>query len=434
MPANNPPLILVVATMPLLPLTGGGAARVLSYIRHLRSAGFRVELVAMQHPVRERAALAKLVDALHIVRRIPHRHTRRPARLDRLQSFVPHRVRRVLRPGIRQVRRAWRRVRRGETAPQAGYESAIDAQRKPLADRFAAELAWRLRPAAAIGVFVWTARALEEMPPETLRIIDTIDIQHLRAPAAELAGYDLSRTACSFEEERAELLRANLLLAIQEEERAALEAMCPEREVILAEHALEIPEAFAPAPRDSREVLFVGNLYEPNVEGIRAFLGQVWPEVRERVPEARLTICGKVCRALHGGMPGVQLEGVVPDLAPYYARAALVINPVPYGTGLKIKTVEALAHGKALAVTPAGITGLPDGPDAPYRVAPLETMSAPVIELLADPDARDALAREAAAFARDRFRPERVYGPLVERLRAAAGRSESAAQHQGAGE
>ena len=43
-----------------------------------------------------------------------------------------------------------------------------------------------------------------------------------------------------------------------------------------------------------------------------------------------------------------------------YAEATVVINPAWIGTGLKIKTVEALARGKALVTTPKGIEGLPD--------------------------------------------------------------------------
>jgi hypothetical protein len=43
-------------------------------------------------------------------------------------------------------------------------------------------------------------------------------------------------------------------------------------------------------------------------------------------------------------MPGVAVLGHVPNLTTEYAGARVAINPTVAGTGLKIKTVEALAH------------------------------------------------------------------------------------------
>jgi glycosyltransferase involved in cell wall biosynthesis len=59
-----------------------------------------------------------------------------------------------------------------------------------------------------------------------------------------------------------------------------------------------------------------------------------------------------------GGIDGVELVGQLDDLREAYAQARVVINPAVAGTGLKIKTVEALAHLRPVVAWPAGVDGL----------------------------------------------------------------------------
>src|SRR6185436_6613008 len=152
-------------------------------------------------------------------------------------------------------------------------------------------------PRAVIAQYAWTARALDGLLPGTLKMVDTIDVQHQRRARAKEAGSDLPGHACTREEEIAELSRADVLIAIQRHERDALHEMCPAKHVCLVEHA-EDTERFLPSPPESKTVLFVGSLYDPNVRGIRRFLDTAWPAVRASVPGAELTICGTVCDGL----------------------------------------------------------------------------------------------------------------------------------------
>jgi succinoglycan biosynthesis protein ExoO len=179
------------------------------------------------------------------------------------------------------------------------------------------------------------------------------------------------------------------------------------------EHAYSVPE-FEPSPDTSREVLFVGNLYEPNVVGLRAFLEQVWPRILQAVPDARLCVCGSVCEAFRRPVAGASFEGRVDSLDPYYRRAAVVINPVPYGTGLKIKSVEALAYGRYLICTEAGAKGLGKPKDLPVGLVTVdETMARQVTRALDDVPRRHELEQRAWTFARTRFAPEVIYRELL---------------------
>jgi glycosyltransferase involved in cell wall biosynthesis len=58
----------------------------------------------------------------------------------------------------------------------------------------------------------------------------------------------------------------------------------------------------------------------------------------------------------------VQLMGIVPSPREIYQVSLFMINPMLSGTGLKIKTVEAMAHGRAIISTPAGVEGMGRAP------------------------------------------------------------------------
>ncbi len=77
------------------------------------------------------------------------------------------------------------------------------------------------------------------------------------------------------------------------------------------------------------------------------------------MPDAELVVVGGVAAALAGRpVPGLTVAGAVDDVAPFYREAALVINPVVAGTGVKVKTIEALCHLRPIVTWPAGVDGL----------------------------------------------------------------------------
>jgi hypothetical protein len=115
---------------------------------------------------------------------------------------------------------------------------------------------------------------------------------------------------------------------------------------------------------------------------------------------------------------GVERSGFVQDLSAAYARAALVINPVERGTGLKIKTVEALVHGKCVVGSAHSLHGLPADPAGPPIVmAERGAMAGVIVSLLRDEGERRNWEARARAYARRHLDLRAVYAPLVHVLR-----------------
>ena len=69
------------------------------------------------------------------------------------------------------------------------------------------------------------------------------------------------------------------------------------------------------------------------------------------MPHAELAIAGSICEAL-SGHKDVVLMGMLDDLSTAYESAAIVVNPMQFGTGLKIKSLEAMSYSKPLVTTP----------------------------------------------------------------------------------
>jgi glycosyltransferase involved in cell wall biosynthesis len=92
--------------------------------------------------------------------------------------------------------------------------------------------------------------------------------------------------------------------------------------------------------------------------------------------------------------------GGVGDLTTAYDRAWVVVSPLRMGTGLKIKSIEALGMGKALVSAPAGYTGLEDGLGKAYLPGDLASEFIDnCVKLLCDSAARRSLESSAYEFA-----------------------------------
>ena len=120
-------------------------------------------------------------------------------------------------------------------------------------------------------------------------------------------------------------------------------------------------------PPEQHRLLFIGSFaHLPNLLALEFFLKQVWPRlgpgytlhiIAGRTPEYFLEYHRhRVQVDLNAS--GIELEGFVADVRPAYRRAEIVVAPLTASAGTNIKILEAMAMGKAVVSTRAGINGL----------------------------------------------------------------------------
>jgi hypothetical protein len=180
-----------------------------------------------------------------------------------------------------------------------------------------------------------------------------------------------------------------------------------------------IPAEPAPSPERSKDLLFVGNRYDPNIQGMQLFLEECWPDILNQIPDAQLHVCGTICRdiATCSTTRNITLHDVVPDLTPFYRQAAVIINPVCYGTGLPIKTLEAMSFGKCVVGMAAAVRGFPKEPSPPVSVArTISGMTDQITPLLTKPELRHEQETQVTKYINEHMSPSEVYGALLSRL------------------
>lgn len=121
---------------------------------------------------------------------------------------------------------------------------------------------------------------------------------------------------------------------------------------------------------DSENIFFliVANWGIPqNVSGFFYVVKNCWPIVKSKIPAARLKIIGPHSQKLKSFMVepehGVEIAGWVDDLSIEYSKCCAALLPTTFGTGLKLKLIEALSFGTPVVSTVLGVSGtvLTDG-------------------------------------------------------------------------
>ena len=237
--------------------------------------------------------------------------------------------------------------------------------------------------------------------------------------ASKVERYGLSDgLALSEAEEAALLRRADILIGIQPDEARDLARLAPDRRVLSIGVDFAVSRGVPAAPSGAAAapvVLLVASGNPMNVKGLSDFLAYCWPIICREVPDAELVVAGAVGDSVHGAPGNVRVLGRVEDLGPLYTAARVVINPAVAGTGLKIKTVEALCHLRPVVCWPSGVDGLGDEARAFCHVAADWLGFAAHIRRLLSDDGPAAI-EQARARLEYAFSPGVVYAPLADAL------------------
>ena len=217
------------------------------------------------------------------------------------------------------------------------------------------------------------------------------------------------------EQEYAVFARFDAVILITEHDYRKIRRVLGDHRSVLAPHPVHLPrQAIRPTVGT---IGYLASEYLPNVDAIAWFVNNVWPGLRGG--GVQLDIYGNVCRKLrNGGVPGLNLRGFVASHAAVYAGIDIVINPVRFGAGLKIKNVEALGSGLPLVTSSHGARGFPGAAGHAFLVAdtPEEYLSQLKL-LIRDHDYRSSLADAACRYAQACFSPETCFSSLLAEIR-----------------
>jgi glycosyltransferase involved in cell wall biosynthesis len=276
---------------------------------------------------------------------------------------------------------------------------------------------FRARPQrACIVEFLHLTWMRPAIPKGVLTLVDTHAVAHQHDADLQRITASASQPVMSIAQEQQALSHFDRVIAIAAPDAQVYADWLGHERVVLAPHAHPIRPL--PLRAGVRDLLLVAGDYPPNHEGLRWFLDSVWPGLASA--GLHLHVVGSVGPAMRlASGEQVHVHGVVPDLVATYAAADLCINPVRLGGGLKIKTIEALAHGRPFVSTSHGVRGLEDEAGQAFLVADTaEDFAHAVLRLVASPGEAARLAQAGLALAERRFGEDACYGPLLRVLRS----------------
>ena len=239
--------------------------------------------------------------------------------------------------------------------------------------------------------YVFLSKALLHFDESVYKIIDTHDVFAERREGYQNAGIRDSFFSTSQEEEKEGLARADVIVAIQDSEAGYFESLL-DRRILTIGHPVETVKTYSkrhPHPR----LLFLGAANPANIHGIEKFCETVLPHLRDTFPELQLIVAGKVSDHINPG-PGIELRGEVADLKELYQYVDIVINPTELGTGLKIKSIEALGRGKPLVATSHATEGMGSAKGFMRADSPDEMIEA-LTMILKDDDLHKRMSKDA---------------------------------------
>jgi glycosyltransferase involved in cell wall biosynthesis len=223
--------------------------------------------------------------------------------------------------------------------------------------------------------------------------------------------------------------RFDRVYAVSEEDRALIGELADRGDVGVFRYGADPGLLRLPLKaRNDRSLLFLGAfLHRPNVEAVEWFGRSVLPAIRRQIPGVTLRCIGRnppaSVQALAGD-PGVSVLGFVPSLEEELSRADIGVVPLLSGGGVKLKTRDMLAAGRAVVSTPIGVEGIEARDGEHVLIARNEAeFAAQVCRLLTDDQLRRRLAARGRELVFRDHQWEANLAALDREYRALAGRS-----------
>ncbi|MFS1702782.1 glycosyltransferase [Alteromonas sp. AMM-1] len=217
----------------------------------------------------------------------------------------------------------------------------------------------RIEPDLIVLIYGFMSPLVKHISANCKVVIDAQDKFSYRNRGIRAAGSEGYWLSLLPYQERYLLSQSDVVLGIQEQESGYFKRLLKGKNTeVVTLDLIVAPDQPETRPNISPVIGFLASGNQHNVNGINRFLDKVWPIITEACPDATLLIAGSVTKHLTTHTPNVELLGWVENLADFYSRCRLIVNPCETGSGLKIKTIEAVSFGIPVVSTPCGVAGV----------------------------------------------------------------------------
>lgn len=208
----------------------------------------------------------------------------------------------------------------------------------------------------ALVNYIFQSKLLEFVPNNIVKIIDTIDRFSDRHLMQKKQGLKPDYFYTTQEEEAKALNRADIILAIQKNEAEFFHTLT-EKKIETIGH-IEKSQYLNKQYSRLNKIGFIGSANSANLKSLSQFIDKFTQYIDTHNFDIKLLIAGAICSKIESTHNAIKLLGFVDNLKDFYETVDLVINPLILGTGLKIKSIEALSYGVPIISTHIGFDGI----------------------------------------------------------------------------
>jgi hypothetical protein len=201
---------------------------------------------------------------------------------------------------------------------------------------------------AFIVNYTWLSKALEYAPEGVTKVLDTHDRFSGRREVLEANGIAPEFFYTTEDQERIALDRADVIWAIKSDEERFFQTITSHK-VVTVLHAEPVSPRNSTTPSEVVRFGIAGARNNINARNFTMFLEEAHKYLRKTLLPCEIVIAGTCCDLLQNAdLPFVRLLGRVESMDEFYDAVDIVLGPMSFSTGLKIKIGEALSHGKGI--------------------------------------------------------------------------------------
>ncbi len=171
---------------------------------------------------------------------------------------------------------------------------------------------------------------------------------------------------------------------------------------------------------DLQTLLYLGTADLRKGYGLATFISQAWAAIKRAVPAAQFKLAGRHTEQFSKPTQGIYGMGFCADEISFLNQGAIFVNPQEVGSGIKLKSIIAMAAGKALVTTKTGIEGIPGKHQEHFLVADHTRDLVPLlIELMQEPELIQQLAYNARKLVAEEYtqaKQKEAVWPLLQQL------------------
>jgi GT2 family glycosyltransferase len=214
--------------------------------------------------------------------------------------------------------------------------------------------------------YIFQSKLLEFIPSYILKVIDTHDKMSDRYEMLLSNNLPLEFFSCSKAEEADYLRRADIVIARRQEEADFFNSITMRDNAIVVSH-FNVDRPKEKSFKNLKNIGIVASANNINLAMVSEFIEEFNNQFKLDELGIQVHIAGRVSDLFQQLPKGelkkyttqkVKFHGFILDIEKFYSQMDLIVSPVTMGTGINVKTVEAMAFSMPLISTRLGIKGI----------------------------------------------------------------------------